>query len=153
MQHVKEQNEECVNKTTGSIEIGQILDGKVKGIKDFGAFVELPNGEVGLVHISQISSQYVERIEAHLSEGQQVKVKVLNLEETSGRKKISLSIRQAVETCSGQNQGDFSFRKSRSTSTGKFEKQKSDNFENMLAKFRKDSDEKMSDLSRRSDAF
>lgn len=136
------------------IQVGEIIEGKVKGIKNFGAFVELPNGEVGLVHISQVSSDYIENVADRLSEGQDVKVKVLSNEEIDGKKKISLSIKQACENSNfaknnrrrdrGQNnKGDFN----------KNEAQKSNSFEDMMAKFKKESDEKMSDLNQRLDGF
>ncbi|MCA0986589.1 S1 domain-containing post-transcriptional regulator GSP13 [Guptibacillus algicola] len=71
--------------------VGDIVEGKVTGIKPFGAFVAIDNQKQGLVHISEISHGYVKEIEEHLSVGDEVKVKVLNIEEDSG--KISLSIR------------------------------------------------------------
>lgn len=136
------------------LEIGQIVDGEVKGIKKFGAFVELPNKEVGLVHISQVSDDYIENIEDRLSEGQSVRVKILNYEESDGKKKISLSIRQA-----NNNSNKPNFRKKEYSGTNqrnKFnrnESQRSNNFEDMMAKFKKESDEKMSDLNQRLDGF
>lgn len=71
---------------------GTILEGTVKSITNFGAFVSLPENKLGLVHISEIASAYVTDIRQHLTEGQQVKVKVLKVE-PNGR--ISLSIKQA----------------------------------------------------------
>lgn len=74
--------------------VGAILDGKVKTITNFGAFVSLPEGKSGLVHISEIASTFVSNIRDHLSEGQDVKVKVLSIDPSG---KISLSIRRAQE--------------------------------------------------------
>ncbi len=71
---------------------GSILDGSVKSITNFGAFVTLPENKLGLVHISEIASTYVADVRQHLTEGQQVRVKVLNVD-PNGR--ISLSIKQA----------------------------------------------------------
>jgi len=51
-----------------SIEVGSKLQGKVTGITNFGAFVELPNGSTGLVHISEVADNYVKDINDHLSE-------------------------------------------------------------------------------------
>lgn len=142
-----------------NVEAGQILDGRVKGIKNFGAFVELPNGESGLVHISQVSSSYVENIEDYLAEGQEVKVKVLDVfnEIESGKKKISLSIRQAEASQTNENQynglkkGQGEPKKIKVFNKG--ERPKSNNFEDMMAKFKRESDEKMSDISQRLDGF
>ena len=58
------------------LEVGSIVEGKVTGITKFGAFVELPDGKVGLVHISEVSTSFVKEIKDHLTEGQSVKVKV-----------------------------------------------------------------------------
>jgi len=57
------------------IEEGSILRGKVTGIAPFGAFVELEGGKTGLVHISEVSTEYVDDINKHLSAGQSVKVR------------------------------------------------------------------------------
>lgn len=70
---------------------GAILEGKVQGITNFGAFIELPGGMVGLVHISEIANTYVKNVKDFIQEGETVKVKVLNI----AGKKIGLSIKQA----------------------------------------------------------
>lgn len=74
-----------------SIEVGNKLKGKVTGIKKFGAFVELPEGKSGLVHISEVADNYVENVEDHLSVGDEVEVKVLSIADDG---KISLSIKK-----------------------------------------------------------
>ena len=74
------------------LEIGSILEGKVTGITKFGAFVSLPNGKSGLVHISEIANAYVSDVHDFLTDGQAVKVKVLSINEAG---KINLSIKQA----------------------------------------------------------
>ena len=56
---------------------GAVVDGVVTGIKTFGAFVKLPTGETGMVHISEVASSYVSDIGDFLAEGQEVRVKVL----------------------------------------------------------------------------
>ena len=76
-----------------TLEINSIVSGKVTGIKDFGAFVALPDGQSGLVHISEIAHGYVENARQHLTEGQEVQVKILPPDK-SGR--MNLSIKKAV---------------------------------------------------------
>lgn len=73
--------------------VGTIHEGKVTGITKFGAFVSLPEGKTGLVHISEIAHTYVSDIRQHLSEGQEVKVKIINIDE-NGR--INLSIKKTL---------------------------------------------------------
>ena len=73
-----------------SIEVGSILEGKVTGIMNFGAFVALPGGKSGLVHISEIANTFVKDVHDHLQVGQQVKVKILGINEQG---KINLSIK------------------------------------------------------------
>lgn len=74
--------------------VGSILEGKVTGITKFGAFVSLPEGKSGLVHISEIAYSYVNDVKDHLKEGQEVKVKVIGIDE-NGR--INLSIKKAMD--------------------------------------------------------
>ena len=75
------------------IEVGSILDGKVTGITKFGAFVSLPGNRSGLVHISEIAYSYVNDVHDLLSEGQEVKVKVIGIDDNN---RINLSIKQAL---------------------------------------------------------
>ena len=75
------------------IEVGAILEGKVTGITKFGAFVALPGGKSGLVHISEIAYSYVSDVAEHLAEGQDVKVKVISIDENN---RINLSIKRAL---------------------------------------------------------
>ncbi|ARK28458.1 S1 domain-containing RNA-binding protein [Halalkalibacter krulwichiae] len=77
-----------------SIEVGSKLQGKVTGITHFGAFVELPGGSTGLVHISEVADNYVKDINEILKVGDEVTVKVVNVENDG---KIGLSIRKAVD--------------------------------------------------------
>ena len=77
-----------------SIEIGSIQEGKVTGIMNFGAFVSLPGGKSGLVHISEIANTFVKDVHDHLQVGQTVKVKVLDINEQG---KINLSIKRVAE--------------------------------------------------------
>ncbi len=80
-----------------SVEVGSKLNGKVTGITNFGAFVELPGGTTGLVHISEVADSYVKDVNDHLKIGDQVEVKVLS--EKDG--KIALSIKKAVDKPEG----------------------------------------------------
>lgn len=70
--------------------VGAILEGKVKTITNFGAFVALPDNKTGMVHISEVANAYVSDIRQHLSEGQDVKVMVIGLENG----KVNLSIKR-----------------------------------------------------------
>ena len=72
------------------ITVGAILEGQVKTITNFGAFVALPDSKTGMVHISEVANTYVSDIRQHLSEGQDVKVMVIS---TDGGK-INLSIKR-----------------------------------------------------------
>ena len=75
------------------MEVGAVLDGKVTGITNFGAFVSLPGGRSGLVHISEVADTFVRDVHDFLTEQQEVKVKVISI---SPEGKISLSIKQAA---------------------------------------------------------
>ena len=74
--------------------VGSVLEGKVTGITKFGAFVSLPENKSGLVHISEIAYSYVNDVKDFLKEGQEVKVKVIGIDE-NGR--INLSIKKAMD--------------------------------------------------------
>ena len=74
------------------LEIGAIQEGKVTGITKFGAFVLLPGGKSGLVHISEIANAYVNDVNDYLKVGDTVKVKILSVNEAG---KVNLSIKQA----------------------------------------------------------
>ena len=71
------------------ISVGAILEGTIKSITKFGAFVTLPGGRSGLVHISEIAYSYVNEVSDHLKEGQEVKVKVIAIKDG----KLSLSMK------------------------------------------------------------
>jgi S1 RNA binding domain protein len=123
------------------IEVGSIVEGVVTGITHFGAFIELPNGKTGLVHISEVADTYVRDIKDFLKEQDKVKVKVLSYDEKG---KIGLSIKQA----------DPSYRPvqaSRGPRDGGGIRRGSGSFEDKLAKFLKDSEDKLSDLRRNTD--
>jgi S1 RNA binding domain protein len=77
-----------------SIEVGSKLEGKVTGITHFGAFIELPDGVTGLVHISEVADNYVKDVNEFLKVNDMVTVKVINVEKDG---KIGLSIKQATD--------------------------------------------------------
>mgnify|MGYP003487881594 CR=1 FL=1 len=81
-----------MEETNNSMEltVGAVLEGKVKSITNFGAFIALPDNKTGMVHISEIANAYVNDIRQHLTEGQDVKVMVINLD--GG--KVNLSIKR-----------------------------------------------------------
>ena len=72
------------------LSVGTIVEGKVKSITNFGAFVALPENKTGMVHISEVANAYVSDIRQHLTEGQDVKVMVI----ASENGKINLSIKR-----------------------------------------------------------
>ncbi len=81
------------------VEVGALLEGKVTGIMPFGAFVALPDGKSGLIHISEVANTYVNDIHTFLSVGQTVKVRVMKIGEDG---KISLSAKRAEEAAPAQ---------------------------------------------------
>jgi S1 RNA binding domain protein len=81
--------------------VGEILEGKVKSITNFGAFVALPDNKTGMVHISEVANSYVSDIRQHLTEGQDVKVMVIS---TEGGK-INLSIKRLEPKPQRENNG------------------------------------------------
>ena len=87
--------------------VGAILEGKVKSITNFGAFVALPENKTGMVHISEVANAYVSDIRQHLTEGQDVKVMVIGTENG----KINLSIKRLEpkpqRENTGRTQGNF----------------------------------------------
>ncbi len=70
--------------------VGAVLEGKVKSITNFGAFIALPDNQTGMVHISEVANTYVSDIRQHLTEGQDVKVMVLSVDGN----KVNLSIKR-----------------------------------------------------------
>ena len=81
--------------------VGTVLEGKVKSITNFGAFVALPENKTGMVHISEVANAYVSDIRQHLTEGQDVKVVVIGTENG----KINLSIKRLEPKPAFENQG------------------------------------------------
>jgi S1 RNA binding domain protein len=125
------------------LEVGAVMEGKITGITKFGAFVELPGGKTGMVHISEVAPTYVKEIRDYVTENQTVKVKVLTIGDDG---KISLSMKKAIEPKEGRQRsaspgcpGGFEWQAGRSEPS---------NFEEMLQKFKQTSDEKMLSLKR-----
>ena len=76
-----------------AIEVGNVFEGRITGVKPFGAFVALPEGRVGMVHISEVSNEFVQDIAAVLHDGDTVKVQVINVAPDG---KIALSIKRLL---------------------------------------------------------
>ncbi len=128
-------------------EIGKIYGGKVSGITNFGAFIDIGEGMTGMVHISEIANTYVNKIEDHLSVGDEVKVRVLSVNENG---KVSLSIKKALEPERGRDfKGNGGGRKSSPAAKAPLTKEAA--FEDMMNKFKASSDEKMSDIKKNID--
>ena len=138
------------------LSVGAIMDGKVTGITKFGAFVALPEGKSGLVHISEIAYSYVNEVSDHLHEGQEVKVKIIGIDQAN---RINLSIKQvepppqrAPRQGGGQRPGGGSSRPPRQGSGSRpmgfvhqAPKEPTD-FEDRLKQFMQSSDSKLSEL-------
>ena len=148
-----------------SIEVGNILPGKITGITNFGAFVDLGNRKTGLVHISEVSNSYIKDIKDVLTVGDEVQVKVM---EIAGDGKVSLSIRRASSDSSEEtiedkpkfqksaprNQEGQGFKKPYAAkSAPSFEKKspsqaKVNDFDAMMSSFLKDSEDRLTSLKR-----
>jgi S1 RNA binding domain protein len=124
-----------------SIQVGSIVEGVVTGITNFGAFVELPGGKVGLIHISEVADVYVRDVKDFLKEQDTVTVKVLTVDE---RGKIGLSIKQLQEPVAKRPPANEGRRPARFTPAP--------SFEDKLTKFLKDSDERLTDLKRNTES-
>ena len=136
-----------------TLEVGAVLEGKVSNIMPFGAFVNLPDNKTGLVHISEVASNYIKDINEHLKQGDVVKVKVIRIDENG---KISLSIKKAQPPKPHQREvkkeekpkgpvrpADIDWSRPASLELS---------FEDKLNKFKQDSDEKMQALKRSNDS-
>ncbi|MCM3389815.1 S1 domain-containing RNA-binding protein [Ureibacillus chungkukjangi] len=128
-----------------SIEVGSKVQGKVTGITNFGAFVELPDGKTGLVHISEVADNYVKDINEHLKVGDVVEVKVMNVEADG---KIGLSIRKAKPQPERPERPQRPRRDNNRSNDRNNDRQPKENFEQKMARFLKDSDERLSTLKR-----
>ena len=135
------------------VEVGSVVEGKVMGITGFGAFVKLPDGKQGLVHISEVAIEYVKDIKDHLKENQIVKVKVMAVEPNG---KVCLSIRKALE-----QQRERAPQKIRKASDNRPSSPAEAvfgsgaaglSFEERMSKFKTESDERISEFKRSIDS-
>jgi len=115
-----------------SVEAGSIVEGTVVKITNYGAFVELPDGRSGLVHIREIADTYVKDVHDYLKEQEKVKVKILGLNE---RGKLDLSVKQALTP-------EERLARVRAKTS----------FEDKLKAFMKESEERLLDLKRNTEA-
>ncbi len=119
--------------------VGSIVEGVITGITKFGAFVELPGGSTGLVHISEIADEYVKDINDFYKKADKVEVKVLTVEDKG---KIGLSIKQAKK--------DYIVNKNKDRKKPKVVNKAS--FEDKMDRFLKESDERLLDLKRNTES-
>lgn len=146
-----------------SIEVGNVISGKVTGITNFGVFVDLGDRKTGLVHISEVSDSYIQDIKEVLKVGDEVKVKVMTIADDG---KISLSIRRAVEkpkedsankakksfTPRNDSQ-DFKKNRTAGRTSAPYEKKspsqaKGTDFDSLMSSFLKDSEDRLTSLKR-----
>lgn len=90
------------------LQVGEVVEGRVTGITNFGAFVALPGGKSGLVHISEIANTYVSDIHEHVKDGESVKVKILQINPDG---KINLSIKQTQPPKTEESRGVPQYKK------------------------------------------
>ena len=136
------------------VSVGDVLDGKVISVMPFGAFVGIGNNQSGLVHISEVSNEYVKEIGDHLKKGDSVKVKVIKIEESG---KITLSIKQAAvsqpKAVKVKKEAPKDNKPVRPADVDLFAKaDDSLSFEDKLSKFKQDSDEKIQALKKSADS-
>ena len=121
---------------------GAVLDGKVKSIANFGAFITLPEGKTGLVHISEVANSYVSDIREHLTEGQDVKVVVLGNQDG----KLNLSIKRLEAKPQRENAPRREAAPRRAPTPPPAPKTADQLFEEKLKAFMSESDSKISSL-------
>lgn len=133
--------------------VGQIVEGKITGITNFGVFVDLGEGKSGLVHISEVARTYVSDIKEILKINDVVKAKILNIGDDG---KISLSIKKAQEPqnppkdkAQRNNKRPVNNYKPDGSYTWTPKKPEPASFEEMMSRFKQTSDEKFSDLKRK----
>ncbi|OJF95480.1 S1 domain-containing RNA-binding protein [Alkalibacterium sp. 20] len=127
-----------------SIEVGSKVEGKVTGIANFGAFIDLGNNKTGLVHISEVSDSYVENINEELEVGQTITVKVLTIADDG---KIGLSIRKATDKPAVEAKPKTTSRP-RPSSSNKRPVAKKEDFDSLMSSFLKDSEDRLTSLKR-----
>ena len=136
-----------------AIEVGTKLEGKVTGITNFGAFVELPGGVPGLVHISEIADNYVKDVKDHLKLEDIITVKVIHVDKDG---KIGLSIRKAVDKPVEDRPARGGFRRDDDRRFDRndrgYRSSSRSSFEDKMSKFLKDSEERMSSLRKNTES-
>ena len=128
-----------------ALEVGSVVEGEVTGITNFGAFVQLPEGKVGLIHISEVSNVYVKDVKEFLKEKQKVTVKIVSIDEKG---KVGLSIKALMPPAPVAPPK----RPERRENFSQPKQQAPVNFEDKLSKFLKDSDDRLLDLKRNTES-
>lgn len=128
-----------------ALEIGTVVEGEVTGITNFGAFVQLPEGKVGLIHISEVSNVYVKDVHDFLKDKQKVTVKVVSIDE---RGKIGLSLKALMPAPEVPQRRPMERRSVSSTP----KVVPIATFEDKLTRFLKDSDDRLLDLKRNTES-
>lgn len=134
-----------------SIQVGEMVQGKVASVKNFGAFVNLGNQQSGMIHISEISDEFIKDINDYLAIGDEVTVKVIKITDDG---KINLSLKQAQETPFSQgNEAPASqpTPQQKPLPSKVFTKEtesSSDEFDKMMSRFLKDSEDNLLSLRR-----
>lgn len=151
-----------------ALEVGSIVEGKITGVKKFGAFVALPGGKSGMVHISEVSNSFIEDLDSVLTDGQEVKVKVINIADDG---KIALSIKRTLPkpepgaqrahtggngnaSPAGNRPANRGARSARNEAPRVWQPkvqaapQGNMSFEDMMSRFKSQSEEKIADLKR-----
>lgn len=151
-------------KSIPAAEVGSVLEGKVVRIMPFGVFVETEKKKSGLVHISEISADYIKDISDHVRVGDLVMVKVLGVDEKG---KMSLSIKQAAEEAARRQREKRELKREKKKAAAKAEANRiirpADvdffgnseaelSFEDKLSRFKQDSDEKIQALKRNAES-
>lgn len=133
-----------------SIEVGSKVEGKVTGIANFGAFIDLGNNKTGLVHISEVSDSYVENINEELEVGQAVTVKVLSIAPDG---KIGLSIRKAQDNLAEEpKRSKAPSRERQSSSNKRSSAPKKQDFDSLMSSFLKDSEDRLTSIKRNTES-
>ena len=127
--------------------VGAILEGKIKSITNFGAFVALPENKTGMVHISEVANSYVKDIREHLTEGQDVKVMVIAVDGT----KVNLSIKRLEEKAPAAPRAQAPRRPYSAPTPPPAPKTADQLFEEKLKAFMSESDSKISSIRQYSD--
>ncbi|MBG9988217.1 RNA-binding protein S1 [Aerococcaceae bacterium DSM 111176] len=143
-----------------SIEVGQKIEGTVSSVKNFGAFVNLENNQSGMIHISEVSDGFIKDINDFLTAGDTVTVKVIKITDDG---KINLSLRQASENAAPKEERNqkpvqekpayqkkpaFKQQAKPAFKPAAQESNDTDDFDKMMSRFLKDSEDNLSSLRR-----